>query len=247
VKHFRAAALLLVSLAFPISARAQNPLNLSTSSAQSPVSINSCTPIIATPPPTSPTPNPFAQLLTPRTSYGMRIQFTNESNKVADLVNFEVKSNGVQFIIRDVGTFSPGTEIDHKYRNGAGQAFVLPAFIPPDVTCRVLSVRFVDRTVWPAVVAAAETSNESDATLSATPATLAIPHDADSELLMISSSARVAGFNETDDCRGIAGISVSATAQRSAVYTVKPIAPGTCSVRITDEAGRRLTVPITVK
>lgn len=172
----------------------------------------------------------------------MNIQFTNESGKTADLINFEVKSNGVQFVIRDVGTFSPGVTIDHHYRNGAGQAFVLPAFIPPDVKCSVASVRFTDQSVWPASVGQA-----SAATLSASPTSVAVAHNADSALLMISSTASVAGFNETDNCNGVAQVLVSATAQTSVVYTIKPIAPGTCITHITDETGQTIAVPITVQ
>ncbi|MBC5802546.1 MAG: hypothetical protein GIX03_05990 [Candidatus Eremiobacteraeota bacterium] len=64
------------------------------------------------------------------------------------LVNFAVDSNGDHFVIGDVGTFSPGVSIKHEYRNGSGQAFVLPQFIAPRVTCCVVSVTFTDGTVW---------------------------------------------------------------------------------------------------
>jgi hypothetical protein len=243
------AAVSLLIPAFPTAAWAQNALDLSTSSAQSPVTINSCGPIINknTAPQPSPSANPIEQFLAPATSSGMRIVFTNESGKVADLVNFEVRSNGVQFVIRDVGTFSPGITIDHRFSNGAGQAYVLPAFIPPDVKCRVLSVRFVDRTVWPSTQASSAGAAEGTTTLSASPASVRIAPDADSALVMISSTARVAGFNESDNCNGIALVFVTATAQTSVVYSIKPLAPGTCAARVTDEAGRAITIPITVQ
>jgi hypothetical protein len=241
-------ALSFVGVALPAAALAQNALNASTSSAQSPVTINTCEPILYSPGP-SPSPNPIAALLQPQTSSGMHIQFTNESGKVADLVNFEVTANGTQFVIRDVGTFSPAITIDHRYRNGSGQPFILPAFIPPNVKCRVLSVRFNDRTVWPpsraeGIAAAPESSTTS---LSANPSSLVVPRDAESALVMISSSARVAGFNESDTCQGIANVFVSTTAQTSAVYSIKPVGPGDCAIRIVDEAGRTINVPVTVK
>jgi hypothetical protein len=241
---WKTAVLGLAVLALPIAAASQNALDLSASSSQSPVTINSCQPMLNNPAPTA-SPNVLSQLLTPATSSGMRIGFTNESDKVADLINFEVHSNGATFVIRDVGTFSPGITIDHRFRNGAGQAFVLPAFIAPHVTCRVASVRFADRSVWPVEPAAAP-APAAAATLSANPASLDIARSVDSALLMVSSTGRVAGFNEKDDCQGIASIFVSTTAQTSAVYSVKPIAAGTCTARVTDEAGRTISVPITV-
>ncbi len=234
-------------LAFPATVLAQNSLDMSTTSAQSPITINSCGPILTNPAPTS-SPNPIAQLLTPSTSAGMRIQFTNESGKVADLVNFEVRSNATQFIIRHVGTFSPAISNDHQFRNRAGQPFVLPAFIAPPVTCRVASVRLTDRSVWPAPAQPAAPAAPGDgATLSANPASVVVAHDADSALVMISSTGRVAGFNENDTCNGIAAVYVSTTAQNSAVYSIKPIAPGTCALRVTDEAGRTISVPVAVQ
>lgn len=219
-------------------------------SAPGPVTINMCEPILRSPSPQeSPSSNPLAGLLQPSTSAGMRIEFTNESNKTATLVNFDVNSNGQHFVIRDVGTFSPGVSINHSYRNGKGQAFVLPAFIAPHVSCRVASVRFTDRSVWPpeAVPAPQAAGPLGETALWANPATLVISTDVDSALVMVSSSARVAGFKETDNCDRIAEVLVSATAQTSAAYTVKPIATGACTARISDEAGRSVVVPIAVK
>ncbi|MGH7727875.1 MAG: hypothetical protein ACREM2_03665 [Vulcanimicrobiaceae bacterium] len=253
--HTRARSLalfLLLAFGFAAPSDAQNALGTSTSGTQSPVSINICEPIFDknhSNPFASPSPQEaIAAFLTPKTSSGMHIQFTNESQKAADLVNFDVDSNGNHFVIRDVGTFSPGVSIDHTYRNGNGQAFVLPAFIAPHVTCSVASVRFVDRTVWPPAPGTAAGSRPTMGTaLSANPATVVLSPGAESALLMISSSARVAGFNESDDCAGIASVFVSATSQTSAVYSVKPLAAGSCTAKITDETGRTIAVPIAVQ
>src|SRR5579883_2636673 len=175
-------------------------------STSAPVTINRCEPILRSPSPQeSPSSNPLSGLLQPSTSAGMRIEFTNESNKTATLVNFDVNSNGEHFVIRDVGTFSPGVSINHSYSNGKGQAFVLPAFIAPHVTCRVASVRFSDRTVWPPPApAVTEEVPSAETALWANPATLVLSTNDDSALIMISSSARVAGFKETDDCDHVA-------------------------------------------
>jgi hypothetical protein len=64
---------------------------------------------------------------------------------------------------------------------------------------------------------------------------------------MVSSAERVAGFRESDNCSGIATVFVSATAQTSAVYSIKPLAPGNCTSHVTDEAGRSIAVPIRVQ
>jgi hypothetical protein len=188
------------------------------------------------------------------TSSGMAIEFVNESNKTADLVNFAVDSNGQRFVIRDVGTFSPGISISHTYRTGQGQSFVLPQFIPPNVRCHVASVRFVDGTVWrpgQATIAApapAPPSNPlTSSSLSAYPARLVLDQVAESELFLVSSAGRVAAFRETDDCAGIATVYVSATGESSSAYTVKPVAPGSCTAHITDEAGNAIAYPIVVR
>jgi hypothetical protein len=242
------AALFLNSILTPAPTDAQNSLGIPTNGSQPPISINSCGPSIVKPSPfATATPNAFQQLFQPATSTGMHIVFTNESDKVADLVNFEVRSNGVQFVIRDVGTFSPGISIDHSYRNGAGQAFILPAFIPPDVTCRVASVRFTDQSVWPAPVSIAPRGRRSRSELSANPSSVIVPVGAESVLVMISSADPVAGISESDNCANIAAVFVSATAQTSAVYSIKPMGSGTCTASFVDEAGRSINVPINVQ
>ncbi len=208
-----------------------------------PITINTCVPVVDKSGPS------VAGVSLTSTSSGIRIQFTNESSKPADLINFEVNSNGERFVIRDVGTFSPGIEIDHKYRNGAGQAFVLPAFIAPNVTCSVASIRFADGTTWqrgqPEPVAG--TAPPRAARLTANPARVLMDRSADSELFLVSSSERISAFRETDDCANVAAIFVAVTGQSTATYSVRPVAAGSCTARITDEAGNVLFVPVTVR
>jgi hypothetical protein len=209
----------------------------------SPVTINNCGPKLS-----GGSQTQVAGIQLAQSSAGIRIEFTNESTKVADLVNFSVDSAGQQFIIRDVGTFSPGVSIKHEYRNGAGQSFVLPAFIAPKVTCKVASVKFTDGTVWPqSAQAPSAGAPASRAVLTADPTRLDIDRATDSELLFVKSTERVSGFRETDTCSGIASVFVAATGQSSATYSVKPLLAGTCSATITDEAGNTLSIPITVR
>jgi hypothetical protein len=240
-------ATLLAILCNPNAAAAQ-------SSVSAPVTIDSCTPIIAQTA-TAPTPAPiFGGIQLASSSSGMAIDFVNTTTKTANLVNFAVDSNGQRFIIRDVGTFSPGISINHKYRNGAGQAFVLPQFIAPRVTCSVASVRFVDGSVWrpgqptqmlpPSEPAANPLTSSA---LSAYPARLVIDSVADAELFLVSSTKRVAAFKESDDCAGIATVFVAATGESTATYSVKPAAPGKCTARVADEEGDSLSYPIVVR
>lgn len=184
-------------------------------------------------------------------SEGIRIEFVNESSKTANVVNFAVDSNGEQFVIRDVGTFSPGVSIKHNYRNGEGQAFVLPQFLAPKIKCRVSSVRFTDGSAWERGVSRPPASGAPmNATrtgpLSASPARLALATTTESQLFLVSSTDRVSAFKETDNCKGIATVFVAATGESSATYSVKPSAAGSCTATVTDENGNAISVPIVV-
>jgi hypothetical protein len=214
-----------------------------------PVTINSCGPIIDK----NQTQNYFGINVPVSTSAGIGIEFVNESKVTATLVNFAVDSNGDQFVIRDVGKFSPGVSIKHQYRNGQGQSFVLPAFIAPKIKCHVASVEFADGTVWRKGQASAATTGpvttvpQSASVLTATPARLNIDGVANAVLFLVSTSERVAAFKETDNCANVASIFVAATADASATYSVKPLAPGSCSATVTDEDGRSVSVPIVIR
>ncbi|HLI94482.1 MAG TPA: hypothetical protein VKT72_00160 [Candidatus Baltobacteraceae bacterium] len=224
------------SVIAPLGAAAQT-------SGNEPVAINACGPILNG----NNTQNLFGVPVASSSS-GIKIQFTNESPKTANLINFAVKSNGDSFVIRDVGTFSPGIEITHKFTNGSGQAFVLPQFVAPKISCRVQSVGFTDGTVWrrgqtQASVPAGASANP----LTASPQSVSIDSNAEQHLFMVMSSEKIAAFSEQDTCKGIAAISLAASGESAATYSVKPIAPGTCSVAVRDQAGNNIMVPITVR
>jgi hypothetical protein len=217
-----------------------------------PVTINSCGPILNKNASQSTTIAGIPIPIPASSSSGIAIEFVNESTQAATLVNFDVDSAGDQFVIRDVGSFAPGVSIKHQYRNGAGQAFILPAFISPNVTCHVASVKFADGSVWhrgqpAAPQATVAPAAASAATLSATPSRLNLQSEAESQLFLVSSSAQVAAFKETDDCGKIASIFVAATGDSSATYSVKPIAAGTCTAHVSDEAGDAVAVPIVIQ
>ncbi|MDQ2866332.1 MAG: hypothetical protein M3R51_08910 [Candidatus Eremiobacteraeota bacterium] len=208
-----------------------------------PVSINSCGPMLD-----KTSQNSLFGIPLTSTSSGIQIVFTNESQKGADLINFAVNSNGDSFVIRDVGTFSPGIEITHRYRNGEGQAFVLPQFVAPKLSCAVQSVHFIDGSSWrPGEAVAQTTSAAQPNRLSATPSNVQIARNAEARLFMVSSSDEVAAFSERNSCAGIATVTLATTGEAAAAYTVKPLSAGSCAATISDEAGNRVTVAINVR
>lgn len=78
----------------------------------------------------------------------LRIDFTNEGHVAGDLIRFRIQqgTNEPNYI-RDVGTFSPGITIKHKFGQLAGQS-VSPLFSGPNIRCGIESVHFVDGSIW---------------------------------------------------------------------------------------------------
>jgi len=208
-----------------------------TGAPQAPVTINACQAMINN---TTGSPSVNGIALT-GTSGGIQIQFTNTAGKTANLINFAVDSNGSRFVIRDVGTFSSGVEITHRYRNGAGQSFVLPSLIAPTVNCSVESVHFSDGTVWP------EPQTGAAGLLSAAPTRVDAASKGELQYFMVSTREKIAGFSERDSCQGIANVTLVATGGASATYSVQPVSRGSCMATIQDQDGHSLTVPINVR
>jgi hypothetical protein len=217
-----------------------------------PISINTCAAQLRPNPAPSSVPTFMGIPIGPvtSTSSGMHIVFVNDSQKVAKLVNFAVDANGNQFVVRDVGVFSPGVEIDHQYSNGAGMDFVLPTFIAPNVKCRVASVEFNDGTMWrpgqPPNTIPHALASPGQAGLSIAPAQLTLNSRSESALFMAQAPTRLADLKETDNCTGIASVLVGAVADRAASYYVRPLAPGSCAAHVIDEDGNTASIPIIV-
>lgn len=235
---------LLLSIVLLVAQGAPAPF-VQTSGDKSPVSINMCGPMVAG-------GTSFGGLALIGTSAGIQIQFTNQTSKVANLVNFRVDSNGNSFVIRDVGTFSPGIEITHRYRNGQGQAFVLPAFISPKIKCKVDSVHFADGTSWQrgkhkAIAATPQPLAPGESLLSVSPSRVDTTVHTGSQYFMVSTGEQLAGFAESNSCQGIANVSIVASGASAATYTVKPIGSGACVAIVKDQDGHSVTVPITVR
>jgi len=236
-------------LSFSVDGVGRTTVALAAPSNPAPVTINSCGPIIDK----NQTQNYFGINVPVSTSNGISVEFVNESKQTATLVNFAVDSGGETFVIRDVGKFSPGVSIKHQYRNGQGQSFVLPAFIAPNVKCHVASVEFADGTVWRRGQTTASTQPvvpaqaKSSAALTVTPTSVDTEKVTNSALFLVTSSSKVAAFKESDDCASVAKIFVAAMADSSATYSIRPIAAGTCTARITDDDGNTASVPISVQ
>lgn len=229
------AASAIMSGAFALCANAQDGNS-------SPVAVNACGPVL-----TNGNTQSLFGVPVASTSSGIKIQFTNESSKTAKLINFAVDSNGTQFVIRDVGTFSPGVEITHRYTNGFGQAFVLPQFVAPKISCKVQSVAFTDGSVWRrGQTQASVPSGAQSNPLSVTPQSIDLDTNAESHLFMVLSSAKIAAFSERDTCQGIATVALAASGEAAATFTVKPVSSGTCSAVVHDESGNSVMIPIAV-
>lgn len=229
------------------------PVNAVAQGSESPVTINACSTYIQPNPVQTNAPTfmgvPIAALTSK--SAGMRISFVNNSKQIAKLVNFEIDSNGNEFIVRDAGTFSPGVLIDHSFKNGAGQNFILPAFISPKLKCRVASVEFADGSMWrhgqPPNVVPVAIPPAPPGRLSIVPPSVVLENQSESALFMVQTSSRIAGLKQTDNCAGIASVFVGASADRATSYYVKPIAAGKCAAHVIDENGATASIPIEVR
>jgi hypothetical protein len=79
------------------------------------------------------------------------INFTNYGTVAADVVRFHVQYGDQSLFIRDVGTFSPGIEIQHKFSSFEGDMQLSPLLTgQKPVICTVAWSHFVNGTIWPA-------------------------------------------------------------------------------------------------
>ncbi|HEY8321716.1 MAG TPA: hypothetical protein VIG46_08040 [Candidatus Baltobacteraceae bacterium] len=230
------AALLLV---LALSARASaDPVMAPNDPFASPVSVNACN-------------LEYADENRPTSRISaVAIQFTNESARVADLINFRVAINGQTSLIRDVGTFTPGIEITHKFKAGTDQ-FTLPVLLQqfggrPPVTCRVESIHFADGTAWQPGSAGGSPAASGGA-LSVLPLRLAFDGPAAGARLVYVTSATPASYSIRTNCDRIARLVAVASSARDAVYRVTPLGSGFCAATIVDAGGNAAMIPIVVK
>src|ERR1700724_1697928 len=94
-------------------------------------------------------------------SAGVSLKFTNDSKLTADLINFRVTAGSESGMIRDVGTFTPGIEITHHYKEGSGHMMFAPLLSHVHLDCSVASVHFTDGSVWQASAVPAQTQTQA--------------------------------------------------------------------------------------
>jgi hypothetical protein len=85
-----------------------------------------------------------------RRDHLLELKFKNIGTVAAYVVSLTIGIGTQEFTVRDVGTFSPGVEIDHHFNASIDPwpFLVFSASVPP-AECRVMSVDFFDGTHWP--------------------------------------------------------------------------------------------------
>jgi hypothetical protein len=119
-----------------VGVRAQGP---------SPITITNCTLMQYVATPTYPWWRPFGPDVQGLSfTDGIRIAYINRGPEVATRVAFLVNYRGDIERIVDVGTFSPGVTIDHRFGQFEGDVWLGPK---PNY-CRPVAVRFVNGSFW---------------------------------------------------------------------------------------------------
>lgn len=234
-------ALMLLSFASVSLAQADPTLGRSVDSAHSPISVNSCSLM-------------YNATQIAGQIQGVQIQFTNESRITADLIVFKVQINGAESLIRDVGTFTPGIEITHRYRAGSGQ-FALPSvlgqlFGRPSVTCRVDSAKFDDGSIWTPTASGnfAGNPNAAPSPISVLPQHLHISGLGEAfERIVLATEGPGAQLALNSSCGGVAKVNLLATTSRDLAISVTPVATGSCSISIRDAAGNLAMIPVNIR
>lgn len=92
---------------------------------------------------------PSASISLTKSSGPLEIKFVNDGDKVATTVRFGVKLEDETSTVRDVGTFSPGITIRHKFQDFRGRVKFI--FVhEPQPKCTVEYIRFADGSTWAA-------------------------------------------------------------------------------------------------
>lgn len=183
---------------------------------------------------------------------GVKIEFTNDTDKKADVINFGVSDGGSHGgNIRDVGSFAPGIEVRHKYRAGDGMMMFSPLFSHPHISCSVVSVHFEDGTVWRAgqSISAPQTSVDSTAaSLTAAPSQLAFDSvGSRSAQLLTLTAVKATTFTQTNNCSAIANVVEVSHDDAQVVYNVVPTADGLCGIIVRDATGAQAMVIVKVQ
>lgn len=188
------------------------------------------------------------QLVT--TSSGIQIQFTNETTKTAQLINFQVNDVYQNAVIRDVGTFSPGITVIHKYKIGAGETHS-PLFDAPNLRCSVSSIKFDDGSVWHSDQPPLSVSSPSPVSING--GFLVYPNrlffnstDPQHDLFFIAQGNVAGSIAQSNSCGKIAQVSGIAYSTYASVFRVKPAQQGSCTITLRDKTNRTVVLNVLI-
>ena len=191
-------------------------------------------------------------------SAGIFLKFTNDSTLTADLINFKVTAGSEGGMIRDVGTFTPGIEITHHYREGSGHLMFSPLLSHVALDCSVASVQFTNGSVWQATnvhpadpapfPAPAHLTIRSTRPLGLAPDSLSFAgigpqYD---QYLSIYDVVGLGAIHRSGSCARVVRVRTVEATARSAALRVSPIAAGRCSITIADAANNAVSIPVLV-
>ena len=192
-------------------------------------------------------------------SSGVYIKFTNDAKVAADLVSFKVAAANESAIIRDVGTFTPGIEITHQYKEGSGHPMFSPLLDHVHLDCGVASAHFKDGTTWQPSLPQAPTpaSTPTPAPTKAAAGSAAIDL-APKQLaftgvgpqydryISLYDRAGLGSIRQLGTCAGVVSVRTVEMSRRSAALRVSPVGAGRCSITIADAANNAVAIPVSV-
>lgn len=188
-------------------------------------------------------------------SSGVYVKFTNDSTLTADLVNFKVVAGGESGMIRDVGTFTPGIEITHQFKEGSGHLMFSPLLDHVALDCSVAAVHFKNGSVWqassvkppapsPTPIAVVEPSRAIDyAPASLSFAGLGAQYD---RYISLYDATGLGAVRRSGSCDGIVSVRTVDASRRSVALRVSPVASGRCSIVLADAANNTIEIPVSV-
>jgi len=187
---------------------------------------------------------------------GVKVEFTNDTTKTADVINFYVTDGSHGGNIRDVGSFAPGIEVRHHYRAGGGQMMFSPLFSHPHITCSLASVHFTDGTVWrPASVIETGAGNgASEVTVAPSDTLVSNPQEIDlttrgstnSRVLTITDAQKTDSFAYSDSCGGIITIAEISHNDFEIALNVTAAKAGICALNVRNSRGSEALVVVKV-
>jgi hypothetical protein len=82
-----------------------------------------------------------------KTDGNYKIDFVNLDTRNASAIGFVVHLGAQTILIKDEGTFTPGTNVEHRFTNRGGEVATINN---PTISCSLRWVRFADGTRWDA-------------------------------------------------------------------------------------------------